>query len=146
MMATPLSRRAAATWRSNRQFIRFVLAAGASVPVNILARIAFSHWMPFGFAVLLSHVVGMVTAYVLTRLFVFGASGRSVGSELGRFALVNVFSAAITWCISVWLVEWAFPALRVDFHPELLAHVIGLGVASVTSFLGHSRFSFRRGN
>ena len=127
-----------------RQFVRFVLAAGASVPVNLGARVLFSEWMRFEFAVLLSHVVGMLTAYALTRLFVFEASGRSVGGELMRFAVVNVFSAAITWCVSVGLVHLAFPAVAFTFHPELVAHVVGLGVASVTSFVGHSRFSFGR--
>lgn len=127
-----------------RQFVRFVLAAGASVPVNLAARALLSNWVPYEVALLLSHGVGMVTAYTLTRLFVFDASGRSVGSELARFAMVNVFSAAVTWCVSVGLVHLVFPALRFTFHPELVAHVIGLGVASVASFVGHSRFSFGR--
>lgn len=124
--------------------MRFVLAAGASVPVNIAARIMLSHWVRYEFAVLLSHGVGMLTAYVLTRWFVFAASGRSVSSELARFALVNVVSAGLTWFISVGLVYHVFPYMHFEYRPELVAHVIGLGFASVSSFIGHSRFSFRR--
>ena len=131
-------------WQRHRRFLRFLAAAGASVPVNLGARVVFSDWMRFEFAVLLSHVVGMLTAYTLTRLFVFEASGRSVGSELMRFAVVNVFSAAVTWCVSVGLVYLVFPSVHFAYHPQLVAHVIGLGAASITSFVGHSRFSFRR--
>jgi putative flippase GtrA len=120
----------------------FVLAAGASVPVNILARILISHFVRYELAVVLSHLVGMITAYTLTRLFVFEKSGRSMSSELGRFALVNVFSAALTWIVSVGLVNYVFPQVGFRLQPELTAHVIGLGLASLTSFIGHSRFSF----
>ncbi len=127
----------------SRQYIRFVLAAGASVPFNLAARALLSNWVPYEVALLLSHGVGMLTAWTLTRLFVFDASGRSAGSELGRFAVVNIVSVAVTWCVSVGLVRHVFPALQFAHHPELVAHLIGLGVASVTSFVGHKRFSFR---
>ncbi len=121
-----------------------VLAAGASVPVNIGARVLLSHLVPYGVAVLLSHLVGMVTAYALTRWLVFERSGRSVRSELSRFALVNLVSAGLTWAVSVGLVSLVFPRIGFTTQPELVAHVIGLGVASVSSFVGHSRFSFKR--
>ena len=136
--------RARAAWQRHREFIRFVFAAGASVPVNIAARILLSQSMRYEFAVLLSHVAGMLTAYTLSRLFVFQSSGRSVSSELGRFALVNVGSGALTWGVSVGLVYHVFPLLHFSYRPELVAHVLGLGVASVSSFVGHSRFSFGR--
>ena len=127
----------------DRRFLPFLLAAGASVPVNLLARVAFSRVVPFEAAVLLSHGVGMVTAYALTRCFVFERSGRSVAGELGRFALVNLVSAGLTWCVAVALLYQVFPRLGIAWQPELLAHVAGLGAASVASFVGHSRFSFR---
>jgi len=128
----------------HRQFLLFVLAAGASVPVNIGARILFSSWMRFEAAVFLSHIVGMVTAYGLTKLLVFEKTGRNVASELGRFAVVNVISVAQTWLVSVGLLYWVFPWLGFNRQPELVAHVLGLGLASLTSFVGHSRYSFQK--
>ena len=130
-------------WRAQRRFLRFVLAAGASVPVNIAARVVLSNWVRYEIAVLLSHLVGMLTAYTLTRLFVFEKSGRKLPSELARFALVNVYSAGQTWVVSVGLVYWVFPWVGFETWPELIAHVIGLALASVTSFVAHSRDSFR---
>lgn len=126
------------------RYFRFVLAAGASVPVNIAARILFSGWVPYALAIVLSHVVGMLTAYVLTRLFVFEPSGRPATSEMRRFALVNVFSAGITWVISMALLYVVFPMIGFRQHAELVAHVLGLLCSSITSFIGHSRFSFSR--
>lgn len=135
----------ASQWARHRQFVRFVAAAGASVPFNIGARILFSRGVPYEVAVLLAHGVGMLVAYTLTKLFVFDASGRSVRNELGRFAAVNVASAALTWVVSVGLVRLVFPWLGFAWQPELVAHVVGLGVASVSSFVGHRRYSFRTG-
>jgi putative flippase GtrA len=129
-------------WGAQPRFLRFLLAAGASVPVNIASRIVFSRWVPFEVAVLLSHVVGMLTAYALTRRWVFASSGRPVQSELVRFAGVNVMSAALTWCVSVALVDLVFPRIGFDLEPELVGHVLGLAAAAVASFVGHSRFSF----
>jgi putative flippase GtrA len=123
-------------------FLKFVVAAGLSVPVNLGSRILFSRAMPFEIAIVLSHVCGMLTAYLLTKLFVFAPSGRNAASELSRFALVNLASVAQTWIVAVGLVRFVFPALGVVRATELLAHAMGLAFASVTSFYGHRRFSF----
>jgi len=123
-------------------FIKFVVAAGLSVPVNLGSRILFSRAMPFEIAIVLSHVCGMLTAYLLTKLFVFAPSGRNAASELSRFALVNLASVAQTWIVAVGLVRFVFPALGVVRATELLAHAMGLAFASITAFYGHRRFSF----
>lgn len=127
------------------QFLAFVIAAGLSVPVNLLTRVAFSRAMPFEFAVALSHVCGMIVAYVLTKLFVFSPSGRSVVSELARFAAVNVLSLAVTWIVAVGLLRLVLPGLAWVPQPEFVAHVTGLAISAVTSFAGHKYFSFARG-
>lgn len=126
------------------QFLQFVVAAGLSVPVNLGARVILSRWMPYEVALILSHVCGMVVAYGLTRLFVFAPSGRSVSDEMVRFAAVNVVSAAVTWLVAVALVRLVFPAVGFRQAPELVAHVAGLAVSAITSFVGHRRFSFGR--
>ena len=124
------------------QFIRFVVAAGLSVPVNLGTRILFSQAMPYEIAIVLSHGCGMLTAYALTRLFVFERSGRSAPSELGRFAAVNAVSVVQTWIVAVALVRIVFPRIGFATEPELVAHAVGLGCASVTSYLGHRHYSF----
>jgi len=126
------------------KFLRFLVAAGLSVPVNLGSRVIFSLWMPFEWALLASHLCGMLTAYALTKVFVFERSGAPAHVELTRFAAVNVVSAAITWIVAVGLARFVFPSLGVAEHPLLIAHVIGLSVSSVASFFGHRDFSFRQ--
>ena len=130
--------------RERVRFLRFVIAAGLSVPVNLLARVALSTVVAYELAVVLSHVVGMLVAWGLTRLFVFEPSGAPMRVELGRFALVNVVSGAVTWLVAVGLLRTVFPAIGFVEQTELVAHVAGLTVSAIASFFGHRAFSFRR--
>jgi putative flippase GtrA len=125
-----------------RTFAGFLVAGGISVPVNIAARIFLSSLMRFEYAVVASHIIGMIVAFSLNKWFVFASSGRRLHSELVRFSIINCLSLAQTWLVSVGLVRLVFPALGFDFHPELIGHVIGLGLSSITSFAGHRLYSF----
>ena len=124
------------------QFIRFVIAAGLSVPVNLGTRVLFSQVAPYELALVESHLCGMLAAYLLTKFFVFERSGRRSHRELGRFACVNLVSLTQTWLVSVGLVRLVFPWIGFDAATELIAHSIGLALTSVTSFYGHRLYSF----
>jgi putative flippase GtrA len=125
------------------KFLSFVLAAGMSVPINVLVRMGLSLLAPYEVAVVIAHLAGMAAAFLATKLFVFEASGRPVGSEMVRFAMVNLVSLAQTWIVAVGLVRLVFPAVGMTSSPELVAHVAGLATTSVTSVLLHRHFSFR---
>lgn len=86
----------------------------------------------------------MLTAYVLARQFVFDPSGRAVISELKRFAIVNAFSAVLVWPISVGLARHLFPAIGFAFHPEDIAHFVGVATPEVLSYQT-SRVYLRQG-
>lgn len=126
------------------RFVRFVVAAGLSVPVNLGARILLSRAMPYELAIVVSHGCGMLTAFALTRAFVFEPSGRSARSELWRFALVNLASVMQTWIVAVGLVRLVFPFAGAPPAPELTAHGIGLASSALTAYLGHRHWSFER--
>ena len=121
------------------RFLMFVIASGLSVPVNLSSRMLFSLFVPFELAIALSHLCGMVTAYTLTKLFVFDPSGKSVWAEFSRFAFVNVVSFAQTWVVAV-----GWPMLGLDYYPELAAHFIGLATSAFTAYVGHKHLTFSR--
>lgn len=128
------------------QFLRFVLTGGFAALVNLGSRYLLNIVMPFPAAVAVAYLCGMVTAYLLGRMFVFERSGRSVANEFWRFTLVNMVAAAQVWLISVGLGEYAFPALKLGWHPLEIAHFIGVSVPVFTSYLGHRHFSFAKAN
>lgn len=126
------------------RFIRFVLTSGVAAAVNLVSRYFLNFVMSFAGAVAVAFPFGMLTAYVLGRLFVFERSGRSVADELLRFTAVNMLAAAQVWTISVWLAEYVFPAFGFKWHTLDVAHLIGVAVPVLTSYLGHRHFSFAR--
>lgn len=127
----------------SRQFLGFLLTGGFAAAVNFGSRIVYNQWMGFSAAVILAYLTGMVTAFVLARLFVFTDSQQSLHRSGVFFALVNVVAVAQTWVISVCLAYYLLPWLGVMAYTKEIAHAIGVAVPVFTSYLGHKRWSFR---
>jgi putative flippase GtrA len=126
------------------EFARFLFTGGIAAGVNVVSRYLLSMTLPYGAAVLIAYLCGMTTAWLLARLVVFGESGRSRAAEYTRFAIVNVIAAAQVYVVSVGLAEFVFPRAGMNWHPEDVAHVIGVIVPVFTSYLGHKHFSFSK--
>lgn len=111
--------------------------------VNFGSRILFSRWMGYSTAILLAYLVGMTTAFLLARQFVFKDGKQALHHSAMYFVLVNAVAVLQTWAVSVGLATWVLPALGMTrFVPEV-AHAVGVGVPVFTSYLGHKHFSFR---
>ena len=128
------------------EFLRFVVVGGLAALVNWGSCFILSLSMPLGVAVVPVYGLGMVTAYSLSRLFVFNSSGRSLRSELWRFTLVNAFSLLQVWIVTMGLVTLVFPKVGFSWHVDPVAHAIGVASPIVTSFLAHKHFTFRPDN
>lgn len=126
------------------EFFRFLIVGGIAALVNFVSRIFFSEWMSFRIAIIVAYLVGMLTAYILSRALVFEPSGKHPGHELFYFTLVNLFAVIQVWLISVGLAEYVFPYFSFSFYPEEVAHLSGLSVPVITSYLGHKYFSFAK--
>lgn len=126
----------------NSEFFRFVLAGGIAAAVNIISRWLLSSLMPFEAAVVVAYLVGMITAFSLTRQFVFKKSERHVRSEVMRFMLVNLVALLQVWIISVGLAGWIFPKIGLVWQAELIAHIVGVLSPVVASYFGHKYFTF----
>lgn len=128
----------------SRQFILFLLTGGLAAIVNLGSRIAYSRVVSFSTAVLLAYLTGMVTAFVLARLFVFRETRNSPLQSAGFFVLVNVLAVLQTWGVSMVLALYLLPKLGVVHYREEIAHFAGVVVPVFTSFIGHQRLSFRK--
>ena len=128
---------------ASRQFLVFLLTGGFAAAVNFGSRILYNRAMPFSSAVICAYVTGMITAFVLAKLFVFRDSEQATHRAAGWFVLVNVVAVAQTWAISMLLVKWVLPALGVTMFAREIAHGVGVVVPVFTSYLGHKHFSFR---
>ena len=130
--------------RSERaRFVRFLVTGGIAAGANVLSRILLDRVVTYEVAVTLAYLVGMTTAFILARLFVFEETIGGVRGQYVRFALVNVIAFAQVWIVSVGLDRFIFPAIGWTWHAETLAHAIGVVSPVAASYLGHRKFSFR---
>ena len=126
-----------------RQFTRFVAVSLVAAALNIGSRIGFSLLVPYTVAIVLAFMVGLSTAFVLNRMLVFVDHDNAFHQQAFWFTAVNVAALAQTLAISLLLVKWLFPILGMNWHAPTIAHVIGVGVPAITSYLGHRYLSFR---
>ena len=56
---------------NHKQFLSFIVCGGIAALANIASRIVFSLWMNYSLAIVFAFIVGMITAFILFRVFVF---------------------------------------------------------------------------
>jgi len=127
----------------SKQFIGFLITGGIAATVNFLSRIFYNQYCSFSTSVLFAYLTGMVTAFVLAKIFVFKSSEQSVKRSAIIFALVNLLAAAQTWLISMGLNFYVLPILGVEQHIADIASAIGIAFPVFTSYLGHKHWSFK---
>ena len=125
------------------QLVKFILAGGTAAAVNFGSRILLSLWLPYEAAIVVAYLIGMLTAFVLNRAFVFAQVENTLRSQVSWFIAINLAAVLQTLLISLLLARVLFPAIGMEFHPETLAHAVGVAVPVITSYLGHRRFTFR---
>lgn len=128
----------------SKQFISFIIAGGFAALINFGSRFIYNEYISFGNAIILAYITGMITAFILNKLFVFSKSDHSTKKEFFYFTLVNLVAIIQTYIISVGLVNYIFPSISFTFYPNSIAHGIGIIFPVFTSFIGHKYFSFRK--
>lgn len=127
-----------------REFVTFILAGGIAAGVNWGSNLLLNQVMALELSILLAYLIGMTTAFALSRAFVFASSGRAAHDEYARFALVNLFAVAQVWVVTIVLARVILPSVGWDFRPEAVSHLVGVASPIVTSYLGHKYFTFAR--
>ncbi|WP_321840497.1 GtrA family protein [Paraburkholderia bannensis] len=127
----------------SKRFLLFLLTGGFAAAVNWGSRILYNHWMPYSAAIVVAYITGMITAFVLAKMFVFTESQHSTRRSAFFFTLVNLVAVVQTWAVSVGLAYYVFPRLGMTWHDRDIAHLVGVIVPVFTSYIGHKKFSFK---
>ena len=132
---------------NHKQFLSFVVCGGIAALANIFSRIVFSLWMNYSIAIVFAYIVGMITAFILFRVFVFSEKKDSyrfnVLSQILWYIFVNAIALLQTWAISIILYSFIFPYFKYGFYPDTTAHIVGVMVPVVSSYIGHKFLTFR---
>jgi putative flippase GtrA len=126
------------------KLVRFLAAGGFAALLNLVSRYLLTPVVGFELSIVIAYLLGMVVAFTLFRAFVFGHSGASITAESYRFVIVNLVALALVWAISVTLADVVFPAIGLRWHGEDIAHFIGTCLPAISSYIGHSSYTFRK--
>ena len=127
---------------NKKEFILFVAAGGFAALVNFVSRIIFNFWFSFEVSIVLAYLIGMITAYILTKIFVFKAKSVGLVSSSIKFTIVNILAVLQTYFISVYLYYWLNNNINFDYNKEV-AHFVGIAFLVITSYIGHKYYSFK---
>ena len=126
-----------------RQFASFAATGGLAAICNVGSRMLLSRVMRYELAIAVAYIIGMLVAFLLARTLVFEASQQPWSHELARFTAVNLVSFAHVWLVSVALARYLLPWLHSSWHPESLAHLIGVASPLAFSYYAHKYFTFK---
>lgn len=127
----------------SKQFTLFLVTGGVAATINFLSRIFYNKFTNFSLAIILAYITGMITAFILAKLFVFTETKQSLQHSILFFCLVNGLAILQTWFISILFAYYIFPILKMNLYPNEIAHAIGIIVPVFSSYLGHKHFSFK---
>lgn len=127
-----------------KRFAYFAIAGGTAALVNFGSRIALSEKFSYWVAIVIAYMFGMITAFLLNRIFVFPEGNEGIHRQAAWFIAINLLALTQTVATSLLLARWLFPAVGWIWHPEALAHAVGVSAPILSSYYGHKRFTFRR--
>jgi putative flippase GtrA len=124
------------------QFLRFLFVGGVAALLHWLARIAFSQWLSFVWAVALAYGVGMGVAFILNRMFVFPHSPKPAHQQLRDFVLVNVGFFPVVWASAI-VIEAGLRHAGMRTYTQALAHAISIAIPMLATFLMYKFIAFK---
>ena len=133
------------TWKKRllTRPVKFLLVGGFAACVNFFSRIVLSVWIPYVPSIVLAYLLGMVTAFVMNRFFVFRNAKNALHQQILWFAAVNLAAVVQTIAVSLLLAKIVFPHVGFAWHPETIAHAFGVLIPVLTSYVGHKHLSFK---
>jgi putative flippase GtrA len=123
--------------------VRFLLAGGTAALVNFGSRLLLSGYLPYAVAIVLAYLLGMATAFLLNRRYVFRGSTNRLHQQVVWFAAVNALALLQTLGVSLILADIMLPWAGLTWHAHEVAHAAGIVAPIFTSYLGHKKWTFR---
>lgn len=129
--------------KDRRQFIKFIAAGGTAALANFLSRISLGYFMDYVPSIIAAYLIGMITAYLICRIWVFEPSTHTLLQQISYFTLINVLAVAQTVLISLIFLKYIFIGISDLFWRESTAHFVGICVPIFTSYIGHKYVTFK---
>ena len=127
----------------SKLFIAFIFAGGLAATVNLLSGVFFRQYVSYSTSIFMAFPVGLLTAYLLNRLFIFGRGMHQPSKEIFYFVTINLFALILTYVVSYMLYRQIFPSINFTFYDAEISHALGIITPVFSSFLGHKYITFK---
>ncbi|MSP53978.1 MAG: GtrA family protein [Gammaproteobacteria bacterium] len=127
----------------NKEFVKFVFSGGLAAGANFFSRMLFSLVFNYPVSIVLAYLVGMTTAYLLFKFFVFQKGENSTQKQIGYFIFINLLAIILILITSLLCYKFVFSRLENVFWRESLSHLVGITVTTLSSYLGHKKLTFK---
>jgi putative flippase GtrA len=125
------------------QFTYFLLSGGIASLINWSSRFLFSQYFNFKISVIFAFLIGLLSGFILMRLFVFKSTKNPMKLQVIRYLIINFLALVQTVLVSVLFLNLMAGVLESKDTSEAIAHALGIAVPVFTSYLGHKYFTFR---
>ncbi len=124
-----------------KQFLKFLFVGATAALANWISRIILSFWMSFSLAISAAYLVGMTSAFLLNKKFVFPNSPRPIQKQIRDFTLTNLVAFPLVWLMSIQIRNF-LQSVGMTSYSEALAHMLALSIPTVVSFLIYKFLAF----
>jgi putative flippase GtrA len=129
---------------ASKEFLNFLFVGGFAALINVISRIFYNYYMGFSEAIILAYLTGMITAFLLSKFYVFDKSKHSTLHEITYFTLVNIAAVIQTWIVSMLLYHYLLKWMDISLYKKEIAHMVGVAVPVFSSYMGHKYLTFRK--
>jgi putative flippase GtrA len=128
----------------SREFGRFLFAGGTALVIHWLSRIMLNWFLGYSASIALAYLIGIVTAFLLNRIFVFPYSDRPLSAQLFIFFAINIAAFPVVWLAAYVLGEWVLRHWMSRDLAYAFAHGFAIALPVFVSFILHKYITFRK--
>lgn len=128
---------------NSKQFSFYILSGGVAGLLNWGSRFIFSEFLSFEVAIALAFTVGLLSGFILMRIYVFQGVTKPILPQFSKYLIINFFALIQTFLVSIFLARWIMPSFGIVEYSEGLSHLIGVLTPVMTSYFGHKFVTFR---
>lgn len=125
------------------EFYRFVFTGGIAALVNFTSRIILNLYFTYSTSIVIAYLFGMLTAFILSKKYVFKPSSHFVLMSFFYFSVVNILAVLQTWLLAMSFNYHILPYFGIISYTRELSHMVGIVIPVFTSYYGHKYLSFR---
>ncbi len=124
-----------------KQFLKFFAVGLSAAFIHWLSRVLLNFYFSFYWSVFIAYFFGILSAYILNRIYVFPNSNKSMYEQIYKFFIINLSFLPIVWFCSIFIYSLLIK-FGIDFYPEAIAHGMAVSLPMLITFILYKFLAF----